>query len=410
MQTKDLLQQAQADQDWIVGLRRELHRFPELRYEEFRTSEVVRRTLTELDIPFEHPIATTGVVARLGNGNGPCVALRADMDALPIEEEADVDFCSENPGKMHACGHDCHTAMLLGAAKLLKRHEDQIQGTVKLLFQPAEEGGAGGRRMIKEGALENPQVERIFGLHVWPELTTGHVAGRSGPLLAAVGSFRIRVVGRGGHAAFPHTTHDPVMATAQIVSALQSIVSREIDPFSPAVVSVTALRGGEACNVIPPQVEALGTIRSMTTEGLAQLRAAIERIAHSTATAFRCTATLESVEGEVDLPATVNDATCWETTRELATDMLSAEQVHEAPPVLGGEDFSFYTQAVPGCFMVLGIRNPEIGAIHFLHHPKMKVDEAALPIGTAMHAAFAFRSLQDLALPSNQTVVEATAM
>lgn len=215
MNYKSLLTAARKSQDWIVDLRRKIHRRPELKYREVETSRLVRTTLEELGIPFRSPVAKTGVVATLGDGSGPCVALRADMDALPVKEEADVDFRSEVDGVMHACGHDCHTAMLLGAARLLKERESSLSGTVKLIFQPAEEGGAGAEKMCEEGVLEDPAVDRIFGLHVLPFEETGVVASRPGPLLAAAGTFEIAITGKGGHAAMPHLTIDPVITAAK---------------------------------------------------------------------------------------------------------------------------------------------------------------------------------------------------
>ena len=311
----DTRQQAQSIQDWIVDIRRRLHRHPELMYEEVETSKLVRETLDGLGIEYRSPIAKTGVLGWLGNGEGPCVGLRADMDALPIHEETEVEFRSEVDGKMHACGHDCHTAMLLGAARLLKERESEIQGTVKLLFQPAEEGGAGGKLMTDEGALENPDVERIFGLHVWPELQTGAAGSRAGTFLAASSTLNMTVSGKGGHAAMPHLAVDPVQAAAQIITSLQSIISREADPLNSGVVSITAIHGGEASNVIPPEVELRGTVRALTMDNLVWIQQRVIDIAAGVAT---------------------------------------------------------------------------------VHHPQFKVDEDALPLGTALHVQFAMEMLEEL--------------
>lgn len=396
MDSLQILNSAREIQPWLIGIRRQLHRTPELGYQEYQTSECIRRHLQELDIDFEYPVATTGVVARIGRGEGPCVALRADMDALPIHEEADVDFRSQIPGKMHACGHDCHTAMLLGAARLLANIKDEIPGTVKLLFQPAEEGGAGGKAMIEGGALENPRVERILGLHVWPELPTGSIGSRTGSFMAAVGSLQITVQGIGGHAAFPHSTIDPVLTMAKIICELQSIVSREIDPLESAVVSITTLEGGTAFNVIPGSVTARGTIRALTTPQLSFLKQRVQQIAEGIAQANRCRA--EVVWKDTDYPATVNDANCWDLVQKIGRDMVGPDHVHQIRPVMGGEDFAFYVEAqVPGCFVGLGVRNEQMGATQFVHNSRFKVDEEALPLGTALHVAFALRSLRELA-------------
>jgi IAA-amino acid hydrolase len=394
MDAKGFLEEATAQRDWIVGIRRELHRQPELMYEEIKTGALVRRVLGELGIPFQFPVAQTGVVATLGDGQGPCVALRADMDALPIHEEADVPFRSQVNGRMHACGHDCHTAMLLGAARILKAHESEIHGTVKLLFQPAEEGGAGGLRMCEEGALTSPAVQRAFGLHVWPYLPTGRVGSRVGTLLASAGVFEITVVGTGGHAAMPHMVVDPVTTTAEIVCALQTIVSREIDPLEAAVISVTTIHGGEAFNVIPPSVQATGTIRSLTSKGLRLLQDRLREVATRVASAHRCEARV-AFPGH-DYPATVNEASSWQTARTVAADMLGGEAVHELMPVMGGEDFAYVLERVPGCLVALGVRNEAAGAVFGVHHPKFVVDEDALPIGAALHVAFAFRTVAEL--------------
>jgi IAA-amino acid hydrolase len=310
MKSTDILSKANDIKPWILEKRRKIHRHPELMYEEFETSKLVQETLAELEIPFQKDIAITGVVGIIGDGNGPCIALRADMDALPIHEEAQVDFKSEIDGKMHACGHDCHTAMLLGAARILKENEDQIQGTVKLIFQPAEEGGAGGKMMRDEGVLLNPDVQQIFGLHVAGQLPTGMLASREGTLLAAAGSLKIIVKGNGGHAAAPHNTIDPVITGSKIVVELQSIISRELNPLESGVISVTMMNAGDAWNVIPSTMELQGTIRSLTLDGLLNLQKRVKEVSESVAIANRCEAEV-TFPGH-DYPPTVNDMDCWE--------------------------------------------------------------------------------------------------
>ena len=380
--------------DWIISIRRELHEHPELMYEEFKTSELIRRELDKLEISYKHPIAETGVLASIGNGNGPCVALRADMDALPIHEETDVSFKSKIDGKMHACGHDCHVSMLLGAAKLLKGKEDQINGTIKLLFQPAEEGGAGGKLMREEGALKNPEVERIFGLHVWPQMPSGQIGSREGTFLAATSSLNLTVKGVGGHAAVPQLTKDPVLTSARIITNLQSIVSRELDPLDSGVVSITVINGGNASNVIPSDVIVKGTLRSLTMDGLRELQKRVKEIAEGIAQTHGCEAIVEYVGN--DYPPTVNDSDMWKFAKRIGIELLGDENVSDLDAVMGGEDFAYYTEKVKGCFVVLGMNNPDIDATYSVHHPMFKADEDALHIGTALHTIFALKSLEEL--------------
>ena len=380
--------------DWIISIRRELHEHPELMYEEFKTSELIRRELDKLEISYKHPIAETGVLASIGNGNGPCVALRADMDALPIHEETDVSFRSKIDGKMHACGHDCHVSMLLGAAKLLKGKEDQINGTVKLLFQPAEEGGAGGKLMREEGALKNPDVKRIFGLHVWPQMPSGQIGSREGTFLAATSSLNLTVKGVGGHAAVPQLTKDPVLTSARIITNLQSIVSRELDPLDSGVVSITVINGGNASNVIPSDVIVKGTLRSLTMDGLRELQKRVKEIAEGIAQTHGCEAIVEYVGN--DYPPTVNDSDMWKFAKGIGIELLGDENVSDLDAVMGGEDFAYYTEKVKGCFVVLGMNNPDIDATYSVHHPMFKADEDALHIGTALHTIFALKSLEEL--------------
>ncbi|MGH9411820.1 MAG: amidohydrolase [Vicinamibacterales bacterium] len=398
MNSNDVLSRAAAIRDWIVDVRRELHRHPELMYEEVRTSACVARELTALGIDYVGNVAKTGIVAFIGRREGPCVGLRADMDALPIHEETEVEFRSTTDNRMHACGHDCHTAMLLGAARLLKAVESDLPGGVKLLFQPAEEGGAGGLRMCEEGVLSDPAVERMFGLHVWPFLPVGTIGSRAGTLLAATSMFEATIAGKGGHAAMPHLAIDPIVAAAGVISQLQAIVSREIDPLAAAIVSVTTIHAGEALNVIPPTARCGGTLRSLTSGGLGQLKQRLVEVIRSAAEAHRCEADVTFVGP--DYPATVNDAAIWKVAGAVGRDLLGAEAVREIDPVMGGEDFAYYCERVPSCFVALGVRNEAIGASYSVHHPRFMVDEDALPIGTALHTAFALRSLTELAARS----------
>jgi amidohydrolase len=394
MQSSDVISQSKEIHQWIVEKRRAIHRHPELMYEEFETSRLVQSTLSDLGIEYEKDIAVTGVVGVVGNGEGPCIALRADMDALPIHEEADVDFRSEIDGKMHACGHDCHTAMLLGAARVLKDNESEINGTIKLIFQPAEEGGAGGKMMRDQGVLEDPDVEQIFGLHVSDKLPTGTLASKEGTLLAATSSIKILVSGNGGHAAMPHLTSDPVVTGSKIVVELQTLISRELDPLESGVISITMANAGSATNVIPSSMELQGTIRSLTSEGISRLQQRVIEVAEGIAIANRCTAEV-TFPGN-DFPPTVNDGECWELGKISAGEILGEESVSEMGSIMGGEDFSYYTQVVPGCFSFLGVGNPEIGAVFGVHHPKFKVDEDALSLGTAIHVNTALNALRSL--------------
>jgi IAA-amino acid hydrolase len=255
------------------------------------------------------------------------------------------------------------------------------------LVDKSSRGGAGARRMCDEGALESPEVTRIFGLHVFPHLPTGHIASAGGTLLAAVGMLEIMVTGRGGHAGMPHTTIDPVITAAKIVVELQTIVSREVDPAAPSVVSVTSIRGGEAFNVIPDSVVMTGTIRSLTMEGIHFLRTRIRDIASSIAEANRCCVSITFPEPHY--PPTINDASLWREMKDAASSRLSLQNIHELPPIMGGEDFAYYQERILGLFIALGVKNDSVGTVHGLHSPKFNLDEAALPLGAALHVTFA---------------------
>lgn len=374
----------------MIDIRRRLHQCPELLYDLHETSQLVCDELRKLEIPFTAGIAETGVLATLGEDSSSCVMLRADMDALPIEETADVEFRSRNAGRMHACGHDCHTAMLLGAARILKQQESEIRGTVKFCFQPAEEGGAGGKRMCAEGVMENPKVDSAFAVHVWPMIPSGQLTGCPGPFLASTNSFEITVRGRGGHAAMPHTAIDPVATAAKIITAVQTLISREQDPLKAGVISITAINGGSTYNVIPPEVTMKGTIRSLSSTGKDQLKQRISEVVRALATADRCTADVVTV-GE-DYPETSNDAELWNRVFEMGRRIVGDECFTVSDPMMGGEDFSYYGAFAPTCFVGVGCRSESEGSTFGLHHPQFKMDESVLHIGTALHVAFAQQS------------------
>ena len=365
--------------DW----RRTVHRYPELSFSEQKTSALVSAALTELNVPHQPGVAKTGVVATIEGSSSKAVGLRADMDALPIQEENGSEFDSERPGIMHACGHDAHTAMLLGAAKLLKTKADagELPGTVRLLFQPSEEawdteGKSGGRRMVEEGALDG--LDAVFGLHVDSREETGVLSTREGPLLAAVDDFRLELIGKGGHAASPHKTTDVIAMSSFIISAIHQVVSRRLNPIENGVITIGTINGGHATNVIDTKLKMTGTIRSLTSEGRKTLHEELERacgVAHALGGDYK----LDIGQG---YPVTHNDAQATRTAFA-AMKGLVGDQAKEAPISLGAEDFSYMAREVPGCFMMLGVKHPDWEQEYPVHTPTFRLDEAALPLGTA---------------------------
>ncbi len=368
-----------------VAVRRDLHANPELGFAEHRTAGVVAERLRALGLETTTGVGGTGVVGVLaGDRPGPTIMLRADMDALPMPEENDVAYVSRNPGVTHACGHDAHVAMLLGAVQLLRASTSEIAGRVAFVFQPAEEGGGGAKAMLGDGLIERFGIERAYGLHVVTVLPTGVFGLRPGPLMASVDSFDLVVEGHGGHGAMPHRSVDPVVVAADVVGALQRIVSREIDPVEPAVVTVGAINGGTTYNVIPPRVALKGTVRTMTAATRETMESRVRRIAESVCASAGATCTLQ---WRPSYPVTSNDA----GEASFVTGTLAAEfgaaRVLDIPPVMGSEDFSYFAQAVPACFYFLGAGDDARAFPN--HHPAFDIDEKAMIAGIAAHAAIA---------------------
>ena len=384
----ELLESARELGPRIVSDRRTIHSHPEMAYEEEQTSILVQARLRELGLPFRSGLAKTGVVAEIKGelGDGPCVLLRADMDALPIEEKSGVAFASEVPGVMHACGHDAHTAMLLGAAQLLLDRRSKFAGTVKLMFQPAEEGGAGAARMIEDGVLAQPKVDAAFMLHVRPELDAGQVSVGAGPILAGADAFTITVEGRGAHAARPHQSIDPVVVGAQIVLAVQTLVSREVDPTVPAVVTLGSFNAGNRSNVIADRAVLKGTIRAFDDELFTRLETRLREVVAGVAGALRAKA---RIEFEMRYPPSVCDAAMAEQLGDTVRSLLGPEAVFTSEPQMGAEDFAFVLQKVPGAMLWLGVKKPEWQEPKPLHTAIFDIDESALPIGSSALAGVA---------------------
>lgn len=383
----------------VVADRRHLHEHPELAFQEFETAKFVAERLEALGVEdIRTGVGGTGVTGliRGTKGEGKVVLLRADMDALPILEENDVDYKSQTPGVMHACGHDAHTAMLLGAARILVNRRDSFPGTVKLLFQPAEEVPPGGAiAMIRDGALEDPHVDAVFGLHVASDLEAGTIAIHNpGPGSAASDRFRIHIQGKGGHAARPQAAIDTVMVAAQVVVAMQSLVSRETDPTRSAVVSTTAVKAGDAFNVLPDTAELRGTIRTLDPETRELMEQRLIALVQGVAAAHRAIAQVEFIRG---YPGIVNDAHATEIVRRAAIDTVGEERVIEARLGLGGEDFAYFSLERPGCFFRAGTRNEERGIVWGHHHPRFDVEEEGFAAGIGTMVQTAIHYLNDTA-------------
>jgi amidohydrolase len=369
-----------SEAELLITTRRDLHRHPELGFQEFRTAGIVAERLRAAGYEVRTGVAETGVVGTLrgGAGEGPTLLLRADMDALPIHEQTEHDFVSTSPGVMHACGHDAHVAIGLAVAERLAANRDGWPGTVKYVFQPAEEGGGGARRMVEEGVLDG--VDAALGLHVWTVMESGLVGVVPGPFMASAAEFRIEVIGRGGHGAAPHETVDPVLTASQIVVALQGIVSRNVHPLRSAVVTVSAFHAGDAFNVIPESATLRGTVRAFEPDLCAELPRRMEQTV-----AGVCAAMGAEYRFQYDqhTPPTLNDAGLAELVRRAAEEVVGEDRVRTDPDVrtMGSEDFGEFSGRVPGCYFFVGCRSEPKGAAFPHHNPRFDICEDAMPVG-----------------------------
>jgi amidohydrolase len=375
----------------LVSWRRDIHQHPELAFREMRTADLVAGQLAELGIEVRTGVGRTGVVGLLHGGlPGPTVMLRADMDALPIQELSDAPYVSQEPGVMHACGHDGHVAILLGAATLLTRHAATLPGDILFVFQPAEEGLGGAAAMLEDGLLEGVQPAAAFGLHLWNTMPLGRVCAQAGPLMAAADLMKILVRGRGGHGALPHETVDAIAVTGQVLSALQTIVSRNVDPQETAVLTIGTVHGGTAYNVIAETVALEGTIRTFSPTVretvLTRMRVLLDGIAAGMGAEYELT--VKDIA-----PAVVNDTAVTEIARAAAVQIVGATSVAWHLPLMVSEDFSEYQRFVPSCYMLIGSSNPELGLGGPHHNPRFDFDEAVLPIGATLMATAATRFL-----------------
>ncbi|MGI6204809.1 MAG: M20 metallopeptidase family protein [Anaerovoracaceae bacterium] len=380
----------------FIEVFRHLHQNPELSFKEFETTKYITDILRSLDIEILDYGLETGVVGLLkGSSDGPCIGLRADIDALPVKETSTCAFPSQRDGIMHACGHDVHTSSLLSAAMILSRMRDEIKGSVKFLFQPAEELNAGAKLMVRKGCLENPHVDAIFGLHNQPEIPSGTVAVVKGPLMAAVDRINIRITGVGGHGGVPQRSHDPVVAAASIIQAAQTIVSRNINPIDSAVVSICNVKAGEGTtnNVIPDYVTMYGTVRTYSSETAHLIERRIKDLVEQISSAYECKGECEYI---YELPVTYG----LKELHDQASDALSSVGIKpiEPDPTTGGEDFAVYQQEVPGYFYWLGVREEDNDCVHPWHSPKFKANEHVIKYGAgtyAMSVFFGIRAVLD---------------
>jgi amidohydrolase len=383
MRDLDFRQEAEQLTDYLVETRRDFHRYPELGFQETRTAGIVADSLSRLGLEVQRGIGQTGVVGILdGERPGPVVLLRFDMDALPVTEENETDYASLNPGVMHACGHDGHMAMGLALARIMVGHSRSMAGTLKFLFQPGEEGRGGALAVLADGVLENPRPDVALAMHLWSEVPYGLIRVNDGPAMAASSVFTLTVQGKGGHGAAPHRSVDPILAAAHIVAALQSIVSRNVDPLESVVVTVGQMSAGTTFNVIPDKAILKGTVRSYNNEMHRQVYRRILEMAQNMAQAFRCQATMEAV---AIVPAVVNSAEPTDRVRSAAARIVGVDKVVEGR-TMGAEDMGYILEEIPGCYFFIGSGNEQRGLAYPHHHPRFDIDERAMVLGVATMA------------------------
>jgi amidohydrolase len=381
---REILKKIEKQQETMVKWRRDFHAIPELKFEEYETTKLLESILRTMDVKIQKP-SNTGIVADIqGTKPGPVVALRADIDALPIQEETDLPYKSTIPGRMHACGHDAHMTMLLGAVDFLR--QQQFNGTIRAIFQAGEEGGAGAKELVEKSVLDD--VSYIYGMHVWPETKSGTVLIREGELLAGADAFTIKITGKGGHAARPHMTSDPSSIAPDIINAIHKLISREVNAFDYAVVSMPFIQGSQAFNIIPSEFVIKGTLRTTSMEIRHFLLKRIEEIAMGFATAWRCSAEV-FLDCEYYPPVVNESSAC-----AIAKRAVETFQESDRPVAMVSEDFSFYLEQTPGAFLLLG--NGSKDSSYPLHHPRFTLDESILSKGAAIHSALALRTLDEI--------------
>lgn len=389
---ENFLDDAQALFEYTRDLRRDFHKHPEIGFKEIRTANIVAKELTNFGMEVKTGVGQTGVVGLLeGKTPGPVVLLRFDMDALPIQEETGAEYASVNNGVMHACGHDGHIAIGLTVARILNNHRDEFNGTVKLVFQPAEEGLGGAERMIADGILHNPQPDVVLALHVWNEKPVGWIGIVPGPVMAAADTFNIRIIGKGGHGAAPNLCNDPILAASQVINSLQSIVSRNVSPLKAAVVTVASIHGGEAFNVIPSEVELKGTIRTFETAVRDRVHLRFQQIVENVTRALECES---KVEIRSITPAVFNHPEITTQVQQVASRLLPNDQLDFNTVTMGSEDMAYVLQQIPGCYFFIGSANQEKNLDASHHHPKFDFDESILPKAAGLMVASAMEFLE----------------